>query len=73
MELLPLELGELRDLGVDLKLIGFSEKELAEYLGEFDTNLEDDRPEAEGLASTIRCPKCGHKFPCPERSRGDHE
>jgi len=63
VELLPVELGELRDDGFDVKLLGFSDKELAEYLGEFDTDLEDGGPEAEEPAATIRCPKCGHEFP----------
>jgi len=62
VELLPIELGELREESVDLKLIGFSEKELAEYLAEFDTDLADELPDAEEPAETIRCPKCGHEF-----------
>ena len=62
VELLPIELGQLRDSGVDLKLIGFSEKELAEYLGEYDTDLEDDVPGPADAGQTIRCPKCGHEF-----------
>jgi len=32
VDLLPIELGELRGGGVDLKLLGFTDKELAEYL-----------------------------------------
>jgi len=63
VELLPVELGELRDGGFDVKLLGFSEKELAEYLGEFDTDLADGDTEADEAAATIRCPKCGHEFP----------
>lgn len=62
VELLPVELGELRDEGVDLKLLGFSDKELAEYLREFDTGLEDGEPGAEEAGETVRCPKCGHEF-----------
>ena len=62
VELLPIKLGELRDRGVDLKLIGFSDKELAEYLREFDTDLDGDA-ETDEAAETIRCPKCGHEFP----------
>lgn len=65
VELLPIELGELRDEGVEVKLVGFSEKELAEYLGEFDTDLEEGRPGPEEAGETIRCPKCGHEFACP--------
>lgn len=62
IDLLPIELGELRDDGFDLKLVGFSDKELTEYLREFDTDLEDgDDPEE--AVETIRCPKCGHEFP----------
>jgi len=63
VDLLPIELGELRGDGVDLKLLGFTDKELAEYLKEFDTDLEDGEGDAEEAAETIRCPKCGHEFP----------
>lgn len=62
VDLLPIELGELRDGGFDLKLAGFSDKELAEYLREFDTDLEDGNADADA-ADTVRCPKCGHEFP----------
>ncbi|MBU0639312.1 MAG: ParB N-terminal domain-containing protein [Planctomycetes bacterium] len=61
VDLLPIELGELRDGGFDLKLAGFSDKELAEYLREFDTNLDDGDADAD-TADTVRCPKCGHEF-----------
>ena len=63
IDLLPIELGELRDDGADLKLLGFTDKELAEYLREFDTDLEGGEGDAEGTAETVRCPKCGHEFP----------
>lgn len=62
VDLLPIELGELRDEGFDLKLAGFSDKELAEYLREFDTDLDDGDADT-GAADTVRCPKCGHEFP----------
>jgi len=62
IDLLPIELGELRDDGFDLKLVGFSDKELTEYLREFDTDLEDGDDPDEAV-ETIRCPKCGHEFP----------
>lgn len=62
VDLLPIELGELRDGGFDLKLAGFSDKELAEYLREFDTDLDDGDADADA-ADTVRCPKCGHEFP----------
>ena len=61
VELLPIELGELRDQGVDLKRIGFSDKELSEYLREFDTDL-GDAPDPADSDDTVRCPKCGHEF-----------
>lgn len=61
IDLLPIELGELRDGGADLKLLGFTDKELAEYLREFDTDLDDG--DASEAAETIRCPRCGHEFP----------
>ncbi len=63
IDLLPIELGELRDDGADLKLLGFTDKELAEYLREFDTDLGDGDSDAEDAAETVRCPKCGHEFP----------
>ena len=66
VDLLPIELGELRGDGVDLKLLGFTDKELAEYLKEFDTDLDDGAADAEDAAATIHCPKCGHEFPLPE-------
>ena len=62
VDLLPIELGELRGDGVDLKLLGFTDKELAEYLREFDTDLDDGAGDAEDTAETVRCPKCGHEF-----------
>ena len=63
IDLLPIELGELREGGADLKLLGFTDKELAEYLREFDTDLEGGEGDAGEAADTIRCPKCGHEFP----------
>jgi ParB-like chromosome segregation protein Spo0J len=63
IDLLPIELGELREDGADLKLLGFTDKELAEHLKEFDTDLEDGEGDADEAADTIRCPKCGHEFP----------
>jgi len=62
VELLPIELGELRDDGFDLKLIGFTDKELAEHLGEYDTDL-GYAAGPEDSEDTIHCPKCGHEFP----------
>jgi len=64
VDLLPIELGELRDGGQDLKLLGFTDKELAEYLREFDTDLDEGQADPDGIGiQTIRCPKCGHEFP----------
>jgi ParB-like chromosome segregation protein Spo0J len=63
IDLLPIELGELREGGADLKLLGFTDKELAEYLKEFDTDLEGGEADTGEAADTIRCPKCGHEFP----------
>jgi ParB-like chromosome segregation protein Spo0J len=62
IDLLPIELGELREDGADLKLLGFTDKELAEYLKDFDTDLEDGAADADEAGDTIRCPKCGHEF-----------
>lgn len=68
IDLLPVELGELRDDGADLKLLGFTDKELAEYLREFDTDLDDASTSSDAGedAETVRCPKCGHEFAVPE-------
>ena len=63
IDLLPIELGELRDEGFDLKLVGFTEKELTEYLRQFDTDLDDGETDAADTPETVRCPKCGHEFP----------
>ena len=41
---------------------GFNDKELAEYLRDFDTDIEDGKGDAEQATETIRCPKCGHEF-----------
>jgi ParB-like chromosome segregation protein Spo0J len=62
IDLLPIELGELQGDGADLKLLGFTDKELAEYLKDFDTDLEDGAADADEAGDTIRCPKCGHEF-----------
>jgi ParB-like chromosome segregation protein Spo0J len=67
VELLPIELGELRGDGVDLKLLGFTDKELAEYLKEFDTDLEGGEVDAEEAVNTICCPKCVHEFPLEQK------
>lgn len=61
-DLLPIELSELRADGVDLELLGFTDKELAEYLKEFDTDLEGGEAGAKEAAETVHCPKCGHEF-----------
>ena len=64
VDLLPIELGGLRDDGADLKLLGFTDKELAEHLREFDDlGLDDPDIDAAETAETIHCPKCGHEFP----------
>ena len=60
-ELLPLELRALQDDGVDLELTGFRGRELADLLGNFDTEVE--APAGPGHeAETVVCPKCGHEF-----------
>jgi len=64
VDLLPIELGGLRDDGADLKLLGFTDKELAEHLREFDDlGLDDPDIDTDEAAETIHCPKCGHEFP----------
>ena len=64
IDLLPIELGGLRDDGADLKLLGFTDKELSEHLREFDDlDLDDPDIDTTDEAETIHCPKCGHEFP----------
>ena len=63
IDLLPIELGGLRDDGADLKLLGFTDKELSEHLRTFDDlDLDDPDIDADEAAETIHCPKCGHEF-----------
>ncbi len=62
VDLLPIELGELRDEGFDLKLVGFADKELAEHLRDFDTDLDDSEADPDEAAETVHCPKCGREF-----------
>ena len=61
-ELLPLELRALKDDGVDLELTGFRGRELADLLGDFDTEVEDPAAGDAEKAETVVCPKCGHEF-----------
>ena len=61
-ELLPIELKDLEDKGVDLKITGFTEKELTEWMHRFDTSL-DGGTGGDVNMKTARCPKCGHEFP----------
>ncbi|MFW6061190.1 MAG: ParB N-terminal domain-containing protein [Planctomycetota bacterium] len=69
LDLLPIELEQLREDGVELELLGFPEKELAEYLAEFDTDLGDDLPKPADEVATVHCPKCGHEFPLPQAGK----
>lgn len=48
------------DPGVDATATGFSAKEIAKLLADFDTSLEAEGEAAEG--QKITCPKCGHVF-----------
>jgi hypothetical protein len=53
----PAFLSESPDLveALDFKLVGFTDKELAEYLREFNRDLENGQADAEESADTIRC------------------
>ena len=63
IDLLPIEIGGLRDDGADLKLLGFTDKELAEHLREFDDlNLDAADIDDNAPLNTVHCPKCGHEF-----------
>ena len=65
MDLLRLELGDLRDMGFDLDLTGFDPME-ADKLFTSDPDTEDaDGADAGGGASSdnnVTCPACGHEF-----------
>lgn len=63
-ELLALELDELRDIGFDLDLTGFSENEIS-LIGspDFQPGTEDDQGKLDELEPKwIACPKCGSEF-----------
>lgn len=53
--------------GFDLDALGFSDKELGQYLGRADPDKDPDGKEYdESIAGDVqfcKCPKCGHEFP----------
>lgn len=64
-ELLSLELGELKEEGVELGLTGFREHELAEIFGGSDGALivgSKELSAADYSEFEHRCPKCGFEF-----------
>lgn len=61
-ELLTLELGDLRDDGFDLSLLGFDGPELRALFEEPDLNTPVPEPSD---AQNVVCPECGHSFPPP--------
>jgi ParB-like chromosome segregation protein Spo0J len=64
-ELLSLELGELKDQGVELGIIGFSANELDDIFGAKDGALivgSKELNEADYSDFEHRCPKCGFEF-----------
>ena len=62
-DLLPAELATLRDMKLDLTVLGFNDKELAELLRTFDTKLDGSTVVPQEVGATVHCPKCGHEFP----------
>ncbi len=65
-EMLALELGDLRDEGFDLGLIGFSADELNGLIEipDFAPATEADQGDLDSL-KPITCPECGHVFTKP--------
>ncbi len=60
MELLPLELEQLKDMEFDLTVLGFDEGELNNIIGNV---APSDPPESRLDEQTfIICPECGHEF-----------
>lgn len=61
--LLAVELGDLNDLGVDLKSLGFDQKELNDLIGApaFEPGTQDEQSRLD-RKDPIVCPKCNHAF-----------
>ena len=62
-ELLRLELTELKELGVDLQLIGFDQMELADIMLGKDVEFKEFDESAADDVQMVTCPQCGHSFP----------
>lgn len=60
-DLLAVELGDLKDFGFNLDLIGFDGVELDKILGTGDTD-PDDTPDEGALDGKACCPSCGFEF-----------
>lgn len=67
-ELLALELGEIKDLGFDLDLTGFSANDIALIAApDFEPATEDDQGKLDELdPKWIACPHCGKEFDARE-------
>jgi ParB-like chromosome segregation protein Spo0J len=61
-DLLTSEIEFLKDEGFDLDLLGFSEKELVDILGDSNPAIIDDFKEVDEAAMAHECPKCGFEF-----------
>lgn len=67
--MLTLELGELKDAGFDLDIIGFSKEDLKTFTQEinFDAGSEEDQGKLDQLdPKWICCPHCGKEFDARE-------
>jgi ParB-like chromosome segregation protein Spo0J len=62
-ELLRLELTDLKDLDVDLRLLGFDEAELADILLGKDVEFKEFDESTANDVKMIKCPHCGQEFP----------
>lgn len=62
-ELLRVELMDLKELGADLNVLGFSAMELADITLGKDVEFKEYDESAADDVQLVTCPKCGHSFP----------
>lgn len=62
MELLKIELEELKEIDFDIDLTGFSGEELADILKKPDSLDLDEQSDKDSSGTLCHCPKCGFEF-----------
>jgi ParB-like chromosome segregation protein Spo0J len=62
-DLLRMELMDLKELGIDLELIGFDAMELADIMLGEDVEFKEYDESAADDVQLLTCPKCGRTFP----------